>query len=74
MQDKILNFLSWFQLLSKTVSAKNTYGNPLLFGLYNNSQRGEMVKFVNEKGEMVKFVNEKGEISQFSNLSRYSRN
>ena len=57
-------FFSWFQLLSKTISAKTTYGNPLLFGLYNNSQRWEMVKFVKEKGE----------ISRFSCLSRYSRN
>ncbi len=64
IQDKIFHFFSWFQLLSKTISAKTTYGNPLLFGLYNNSQRWEMVKFVKEKGE----------ISQFSSLSRYSCN
>ena len=61
IQDKIFHFFSWFQLLSKTISEKTTYGNPLSFGLYNNSQRWEMIKFVKEKGE----------ISQFSCLSRY---
>jgi hypothetical protein len=61
MQDKISYLLSWFQLLSKTISAKSTYGNPLLLlGLCNNSERGQMVKFENEKGE----------ISQFSIMSR----
>ena len=64
MQDKIFHFFSWFQLLSKTISAKTTYGNPLSFGLYNNSQWWQMIKFEKEKGE----------ISQFSCLSRYSRN
>ena len=49
--------------MSESIATKTTYGNPLLFGLCNNSQQSEMVKFENEKGE----------ISQFSNLSRYSR-
>jgi hypothetical protein len=53
-EDKIFDFLSLFQLLIKTNSAKNTFGNPLSFGLYNNSQRWEMVKFVKER---VKSVN-----------------
>ncbi len=47
-------FFSWFQLLSKTISAKTTYGNALSFGLYNNSQRWEMVKFVKERVKSVK--------------------
>jgi hypothetical protein len=54
-EDKIFDFLSLFQLLIKTNSAKNTFGNPLSFGLYNNSQRGEMAEFVNQKGEISQF-------------------
>jgi hypothetical protein len=63
MQDKIFYFFTLVPTFEEDHLSKNTYGNPLSFGLYNHSQRDEMVKFVNGKGEII----------QFSNLSRYSR-